>query len=143
MATYRMLKDLPEALQAADSDLLLLDTEEGTKKIQKKNLAPNVDTDPVPTKDSIKPVQSGGVYEALLEKQTKNVVVTETLVAGNNQVTFHDDRFTDDKHIYIFVDDSGINPNEVTFNVSTKILTLTFDIYPDNHVVKVLFDPSN
>lgn len=160
------IPDLPEALSAVDSDLLILETSGGTRKIQKGNLVFDTTVDPTPTEGSANAVASGGVYTALqgkmdnktidpgpIENSTnlvtsggvyaafelfdRDVILDGTLLAGDTTISFTDDHLAEDQLISIFTDDKDVNPIDMVVNKNTKSVTLTFDPWPDDHAIRI------
>ena len=108
------IPELPEVTSLQDSDLFVVETSNGTRKLQKENLITDTTVDPTPTEGSENAVASGGVYNALSEKQEAPKIFDETLTAGNTTVTFTDDMFERDVVFTIFTD------NENTIIVSAE-----------------------
>ena len=121
------IPELPEVTSLQDSDLFVVETANGTRKLQKENLVTDTTVDPVPTEGSDNAVSSGGVYTALSEKQEAPKIFDETLVAGNTTVTFTDDIFADDIVFTIFTDNENTvivsaEHNKVTKTIIIEIL---------------------
>jgi len=63
------IPELPEVTSLQGSDLFVVETANGTKKLKKENLVTDTTVDPVPTEGSENAVASGGVYAALAGKE--------------------------------------------------------------------------
>lgn len=102
----------------------------------------NVTPDPVPTSESTKPVQSGGVYSALQNKANtsdlankadKPTIKTETLFANATSVTFSQ-MPTNGNYIISFYIDGGANYTAINTATAGEV-TLTYDAEPSARTV--------
>ena len=153
---YKKITELPEASSAVDSDLFVIETSGGTRKIQKQSLDFKTIVDPTPTQGSTNAVASGGVYDALVNKMDKmtvdpgpiedspnlvtsggvfqamelvdrNIIVDGKLLAGQNSLTLTDDHFGEDGLLFnVFADKAEVNVTSMSCNKQNKTLTLIF-----------------
>ena len=118
------IPELPEVTSLQDSDLFVVETSNGTRKLQKENLITDTTVDPTPTEGSENAVASGGVYNALSEKQEAPKIFDETLTAGNTTVTFTDDMFERDVVFTIFTDNENTIIVSAEHNKTSKTITI-------------------
>ena len=118
------IPELPEVTSLQDSDLFVVETSNGTRKLQKENLITDTTVDPTPTEGSENAVASGGVYTALSEKQEAPKIFDETLTAGNTTVTFTDDMFERDVVFTIFTDNENTIIVSAEHNKTAKTITI-------------------
>ena len=135
---YKKITELPEATSAVDSDLLVIETQGGTKKIKKENLVFDTTVDPVPTEGSDNAVSSGGVYDALLEKENKLIFDNEPTAGSFNPVTsdgiYSSVSAKQDKLTFDELPSQGssnpVKSNGIYASISEKQDKLTFDNVP-------------
>lgn len=134
---YKKITELPEATSAVDSDLLVIETQGGTKKIKKENLVFDTTVDPVPTEGSENAVSSGGVYEALQNKKDSPVVIEGTLLSGYNAITFTNDVFSEDVAFQFFTDNEETVITGAEIDPVSKTLTLTVEPMSVNVKIRI------
>ena len=132
------IPELPEVTSLQDSDLFVVETGNGTRKLKKENLVTDTTVDPVPTEGSENAVASGGVYEALSEKQEAPKIFDEILTAGNTTVTFTDDIFENDIVFTIFTDNENTIIVSAEHDKVSKTITIEIlEAMPDDITVRV------
>ena len=134
---YKKITELPEATSAVDSDLLVIETQGGTKKIKKENLVFDTTVDPVPTEGSDNAVSSGGVYDALQNKKDSPVVIEGTLLSGYDAITFTNDVFSEDVAFQIFTDNEETIITGAEIDPTNKTLTLTVEPMSVNVKIRI------
>jgi hypothetical protein len=91
--------------------------------------------DNVPTQNSDNVVRSGGVYDALQDKEDAAVVLTATLAASATSLTFTDTSITTDSMFDVYASVYGIAPTAIT--VTTGQAILTFNPQPNAVSIKL------
>lgn len=94
----KSIDQLPAADSVSSSDLLMVETNGGTKKATKAQIAPTVDSSP--TSGSSNAVSSGGVYTAL-EGKVNTTDKTTSITSGATTIPTAGAVYSYTKQVYI------------------------------------------